>query len=126
MYLNIKLDDKEQKNFEVAKEKSGLKSNTEFLRSIIKKYILKVHGSFPDAKFKMYKASDLFEIEELIDNTEPSYRKGFVQGFCYANTIPKIQLNKVEDILHDWRHKENNESFLPPDIYVSNKLKEKK
>lgn len=122
MYLNIELEGKEEENFLIAKEKSGIKSNTDFVRYIIKKFILKAHGSMPSLsnKFKVMNASDIEFDDPLSDDREIelSYRRGYIQGFVYRDSIKAEDYNQTLALLNDWRYKVPAESFYPAEMYI--------
>lgn len=120
MYLNIELEGEEEKNFLDAKERSGIKSNTDFLRHIIKRYILKAYGSIPSSKLKVIMASDI-DFDDPLDDpseNEQSYRRGFMHGFIYCHDTPFERYERTLNLLYDWRYKMPSSSMIPAFMYV--------
>jgi hypothetical protein len=128
MFLNLELNEEEEKNFLAAKERTGIKSNTDFLRFLIKDYIFHAYGSMPSSKLKIIAASDINVDSPLFcpEEAEGAYRRGYVQGFCYGTETPRSKKEDVLDILNVWRHKISNKSMCPPDTFIREKLKDNK
>lgn len=124
MYLNIKLEEKEAESFIFARDKLGIKSNTDFVRYVLKQYILKKHGSCPnDGKFKIYSANDLCSIEDLGEDREAeiSYRRGFHHGFLEGVSTKDDDVERKEDLIFEWRYKLSPSSFVPFDTFKGEK-----
>ncbi len=128
MYLNVELDGKEEENFLTAKDRIGIKSNTDFVRYIIKRFIFKAYGSFPSSKTKIIDVNDMDFDDPLTDDAsiEQAFRRGFMHGFVYCQETPENKQAKVLDLIYDWRYKEPSESMVPPCLFISERIMEEK
>lgn len=126
MFLNLEISDEDEKDFLAAKEKSGIKSNTDFLRYMIKRFIFNAYGSYPQSKFKIMNASDIDINDPLNDfsEIEATFRRGFMHGFVYCKDTSEDKRDQVLDILYDWRFKESTDSMVPPCVFISERLKD--